>query len=1082
MLRINVFSAALSLLVLMFAGPVSAADHPLAGIPLRSIGPALTSGRVSDFAFHPQKSELFYVSMASGGVWKTENNGITWKPVFDNEGSFAIGVVELDPSNPNTVWVGSGENNAQRSVGYGDGVYKSLDGGKKWKHMGLKDSGHISMIRFHPTDSNTVYVAAQGPLWNSGGDRGLYRSTDGGENWERILEIDEHTGINEFVIDPANPDVIVASSYQRRRHVWTLINGGPGGGIHKSTDGGTSWRKIEGGLPKGDVGRIGLAMATSAPNMLYAIIEADDKGRGTYRSTDFGESWDKRSNHVAGSPQYYNELYVDPNNPDRVYAVDTFTQVSEDGGKSWEQLSFKNRHVDDHALWIDPENSNHLFIGGDGGVYESWDRGQLWRHVRNLPVTQFYRSTPDNDFPFYNVCAGTQDNFTLCGPSRNTKTDGITNADWWVAQFGDGFKAQIDPTDANVVYAQYQYGGLVRFDRITGERLRITPMPDAHEDDYNWNWSSPLIISPHDSNRLYYGSEKLFRSDDRGESWVAVSDDLSRQIDRNELEVMGRVWSVDAIAKNNSTSTYGGLIAVDESPLTEGLIYAGTDDGLIHVTSDGGGNWSITDSIRGVPDMSLIEDLIASFHDEDVAYAVIDNHKRGDYKPYVLKSDDRGDSWKLISNDLPERGTAHTIIEDHVDPNLLFVGTEFGLFFSNNGGDNWNELTSLPTIAVRDIEIQRREGDLVVGTFGRGIYILDDYSPLRSNTEALKAEATLFETRDAWLYVPDNRRGWGGKGDWGVGRYTADNPPYGAVFAYYLPEDLQSLKKQRRKAEKARAKEGEDNPYPSWEQLRREDREEAPSVTLTVRDASGNVVQRIDAPAGKGFHRVAWNMRYPAPSPVNLSPRTDFAPWKSPPQGPMALPGEYSVSLSKRVEGEMVEIAAAKSFTLKSLFEGGLVTDNRQELLDFEQQSAALYRAVSGANRALGEIQDRIDHLLKAAVDTPSSSEQQAQALRGLNSRMADLRVRFSGDRTISGRAEKVPMSISARINRIVGGHWDSQSAVTDSYRDSLVIAEQQFMDALGELKTIAEDLAAIEADLQAEGAPWTPGRTPDWP
>jgi photosystem II stability/assembly factor-like uncharacterized protein len=311
MLRINVFSAALSLLVLMFAGPVSAADHPLAGIPLRSIGPALTSGRVSDFAFHPQKSELFYVSMASGGVWKTENNGITWKPVFDNEGSFAIGVVELDPSNPNTVWVGSGENNAQRSVGYGDGVYKSLDGGKKWKHMGLKDSGHISMIRFHPTDSNTVYVAAQGPLWNSGGDRGLYRSTDGGENWERILEIDEHTGINEFVIDPANPDVIVASSYQRRRHVWTLINGGPGGGIHKSTDGGTSWRKIEGGLPKGDVGRIGLAMATSAPNMLYAIIEADDKGRGTYRSTDFGESWDKRSNHVAGSPQYYNELYVD---------------------------------------------------------------------------------------------------------------------------------------------------------------------------------------------------------------------------------------------------------------------------------------------------------------------------------------------------------------------------------------------------------------------------------------------------------------------------------------------------------------------------------------------------------------------------------------------------------------------------------------------------------------------------------------------------------------------------------------------------------------------------------------------------
>ena len=1057
-------------------------EHPLAGIPLRNIGPALTSGRVSDFAFHPEKSHVFYVSMASGGVWKTENNGITWKPVFDNEGSFAIGVVELDPANPNIVWVGSGENNAQRSVGYGDGVYKSLVGGNSWKNMGLKDSGHISMIRFHPRDSNTVYVAAQGPLWNSGGDRGLYRSTDGGENWERILDIDEDTGINEFVIDPANPDVIVASSYQRRRHVWTLINGGPGGGVHKSVDGGETWRKLAGGLPGGDLGRIGLAAAPSDPQMIYAMIEADKKDKGVYRSTDFGESWEKRSDHVAGSPQYYNELYVDPKNPERVYSVDTFTQVSEDGGKSWDKISFKNRHVDDHALWIDPADTNHLYIGGDGGVYESWDRGQLWRHVRNLPTTQFYRATPDNDAPFYNVCAGTQDNFTLCGPSRNTKTDGITNGDWWIAQFGDGFKAQIDPTDANVVYAQAQYGSLARFDRITGEALQITPMPGADEKDYNFNWNAPLIISPHNNRRLYYGAERLFRSDDRGESWQAVSGDLSRGIDRNKLEVMGRVWSVDAIAKNNSTSTYGALIAVAESPLVEGLIYAGTDDGLIHVTRDGGGNWSTTDSFKGVPDMSLIEDIISSYHDSNVAYATIDNHKRGDYKPYVLKTENRGRSWTLISNDLPERGTAHTIIEDHVDPNLLFVGTEFGLFFSNDGGKSWNELTSLPTVAVRDLEIQRREGDLVVGTFGRGIYILDDYSPLRSSVASLQADATLFAVRDTWLFLPDARRGWGGKGDWGVGRYTADNPPYGAVFAYYLPEDLQSLKEQRRKAEKERAKEGEDNLYPSWDQLRREDREEAPSVTLTVRDESGNVVQRINGPAGKGFHRVAWDMRYPAPDPVNLKPKTDYAPWQGPPKGPLATPGQYSVSLSKRVQGQSVDISAPQSFELKPLFEGGLVTDDRQALLDFEMQSDKLYRAVTGANRAMDEIQARIDHLLKAANDTPSSTEAHAQALRALNARMQDLKVKLRGDRTISGRAEAVPMSITSRINTIVGGHWDSQSAVTANYRDSYVIAEQQFGEAVGELKAIAADLAETEAALQAEGAPWTPGRIPDWP
>ncbi|MDH4017976.1 MAG: hypothetical protein OEU84_00100 [Xanthomonadales bacterium] len=1080
-MRAKLFYTILSIAILSLPVISVADEHPLAGIPLRNIGPALTSGRVSDFAFHPDQTQSFYVSMASGGLWKTENNGITWTALFENEGSFAIGVVEIDPENPNIVWVGSGENNAQRSVGYGDGVYKSVDGGKSWKNMGLKDSGHISMIRFHPGDSNTIYVAAQGPLWNSGGDRGLYRSTDGGDSWKRILDIDENTGINEFVIHPADPEVIVASSYQRRRHVWTLINGGPGSGIHKTTNGGISWQKVAGGLPSGDLGRIGLAAAPSAPNMIYAIIEADEEGKGIYRSTDFGESWEKRSDHLTSSPQYYNELYVDPKNPERVYSVDTFTHVSEDGGSSWNKISFKNRHVDDHALWIDPSNTSHLYIGGDGGVYESWDRGQLWRHVRNLPVTQFYRSTPDNDSPFYNVCAGTQDNFTLCGPSRNTMTDGITNADWSVAQFGDGFKAQIDPTDANIIYAQAQYGSLGRFDRITGERLQITPMPGSEENNYNWNWNAPLIISPHDNRRLYYGAERLFRSDNRGESWTVVSGDLSRGIDRNKLDVMGRVWSVDAIAKNVSTSTYGALIAVDESPLLEGLIYAGTDDGLIHVTSDGGNNWSKTDSFRDVPDMSLIEDIISSFHDVDVAYAVIDNHKRGDHKPYVLKTENRGKSWALISNDLPERGTAHTIIEDHVDPNLLFVGTEFGLFFSNDGGTSWNEMTSLPTIAVRDLEIQRREGDLVVGTFGRGIYILDDYSPLRSNSDELKSP-NLFSVRDSWLYVPDTRRGWGGKGDWGVGRYTADNPPYGAVFAYYLPEDLQSMKDKRRKTEKERAKEGGDNPYPSWDQLRREDREEAPSITLTVRDATGHVMQRISAPAGKGFHRVAWNMRYPAPDPVELSPNTDFAPWESPPQGPMALPGTYTVTMSKRVKGELVDISAAQSFELKPLFEGGLVTEDRQALLDFQMQSADLYRAIMGANKARSEMQDRIDHLLIATADTPSSSESQAQALRALNTRMQDLKVRFSGDSTISSRAEKVPLSINNRINNIVGGHWDSQSAVTDNYRDSYRIADQQFRQALTELQAIAADLSAVEATLQAEGAPWTPGRIPQWP
>ena len=1065
------------------AGLAEEADaaHPLAGMPLRPIGPALTSGRVSDFAFDPNRPQVHYVAMASGNLWKTVNNGTSWTPVFDHEGAYAIGVVAIDPLDPDTVWVGTGENNSQRSVGYGDGVYRSLDGGQTWKNMGLKDSGHISMIRTHPEDSDTVWVAAQGPLWNSGGDRGLYKTTDGGQTWTKLLDIDADTGVNEFVMDPANPDVILASSYQRRRHVWTLINGGPGGGVHKTNDGGQTWRKVTQGLPEGDLGRIGLAQAPSAPQVIYAIVEAEEE-QGVYRSTDFGESWAKRSDHMTTSPQYYNELVVDPNDADVVYSLDTLTHRSEDGGATWSPISFENRHVDDHALWIDSDNSGHFYIGGDGGMYETWDRGETWRHVQNLPVAQFYRATSDNDTPFYNVCAGTQDNHTLCGPSRTTHTDGITNADWWIARFGDGFKAQIDPTDANVVYAQYQYGGLARVDRVTGERLSITPQPGPDENNYKWNWNSPLLISPHDNRRLYYGAEKLFRSDDRGESWTAVSGDLSRQLDRNTLQVMGRVWSVDAIAKNTSTSMYGSLIALDESPLVEGLLYVGTDDGLILVSEDGGRNWRRQETFRGVPDMSLVEDIIASRHDPDVAWAVFDNHKRGDFRPYVLKTGDRGRSWRLLAAGLPERGTAHALAEDHVDPDLLFVGTEFGVHFTVDGGVRWQELTSLPTIAVRDLEIQRREGDLVVGTFGRGVYILDDYAPLRTPPAELAAAPVLFTPRDAWLYNPDDRRGWGGRGDYGTGRYTADNPPYGAVFAYYLPEDLQSLKDQRRAAEKKRAADGQDTPYPSWDQLRREDREEAPSVTLTVTDADGAVVQRIDGPAGKGFHRVAWDMRYPAPDPVNLTPPADLPPWEGLPQGPLALPGRYSVTLARRVEGRLEELGGPAAFTLKPLYSGGLVAQDRAAVLDFQARTADLYRAATGADRAAAEIEQRIEHLLQAVADTPAATVAQASALRDLRSRMQDLRVRLNGDTTVASRAEPVPLPLLDRVAAVASGSWGSQSDVTPNHRESLRAAEEQFPGLLADLRSVASDLSALEAALEGAGAPWTPARIPQWP
>ncbi|HSN67918.1 MAG TPA: glycosyl hydrolase, partial [Thermoanaerobaculia bacterium] len=538
-----------------------------------------------------------------------------------------------------------GENNSQRSVGYGDGVYKSVDGGKSWSNVGLKASEHIGKILIDPTDSNVVWVAAQGPLWNSGGDRGLYKTTDGGKNWKKVLEISPNTGVSDIVMDPRNPDVLYASAYQRRRHVWTLIDGGPESGIHKTRDGGATWEKLTKGLPKEDMGRIGLTLAPTRPDTVYAIIEAADRKGGFFRSTDGGANWEKRNDYVSSSPQYYQELIPDPADPDRVYSMDTFTNVTEDGGKTFTRLGFKWKHVDEHALWIDPGNTEHLLIGNDGGLYESWDRGANWHFKPNLPVTQFYKIEADNSFPVYFVYGGTQDNFTLGGPSQSLNLHGPTNQDFFVATGGDGFQPRVDPKDPNIVYAESQHAGIVRFDRKSGEQVDIRPWPAPGDAPLRFNWDSPLIISPHANTRLYLGAQKLFRSDDRGNSWTAVSPDLTRQVDRNKLKVMDRVWSADAVAKNASTSYFGNLTALSESPLQEGLLYTGSDDGLVQVTEDGGANWRKIEKFPGVPDMTYVADLEASPHDANVVYAVFGNHKMGDFKPYLLRSGDRGRTW-----------------------------------------------------------------------------------------------------------------------------------------------------------------------------------------------------------------------------------------------------------------------------------------------------------------------------------------------------------------------------------------------------------------------------------------------------
>jgi photosystem II stability/assembly factor-like uncharacterized protein len=1053
------------------------------GLALRSIGPGLVSGRIADIAVHPRDPKQYFVAVASGGVWKTVNAGTTWTPVFDGEGSYSIGCVTIDPGNPLVVWVGTGENNSQRSVGYGDGVYKSVDGGNKWKNVGLESSEHIGKIVVDPRDSNVVYVAAQGPLWAAGGDRGLYKTTDGGENWERVLEIDEHTGVNEVVLDPRDPDVLYASAYQRRRRVWTLLDGGPGSGLHKSTDGGKSWIELKRGLPEVEMGRIGLALSPADPDVLYAIVEARGKKGGIFRSKDSGASWEKRGDYMSASPQYYNELVPDPHDVDRVYSMDTWMHVTEDGGKTWTKVPEKYKHVDTHALWIDPEDTDHLIAGCDGGVYETWDRAETWHFKPNLPVTQFYKGTPDDDFPFYNVYGGTQDNATLGGPSRTTNVHGIANADWYVTIFGDGFKTRVEPGNPDIVYSQYQYGGLARYDRKSGELIDIQAQPAPGEDPLRYNWDSALIISPHSPTRLYFAAQRIFRSDDRGDTWVPVSPDLTRGIDRNELEVMGKVWSVDAVAKNASTSFYGNVVALTESPFVEGLIYAGADDGLIQVTEDGGKTWRKIERIPGVPEMTYVNRLEASVHDADTVFSAFNNHKNGDFKPYVMKSTDRGATWTSISGDLPERGSVYAVVQDHVDPELLFAGTEFGVFFTTDGGTRWVRLKGgIPVIAARDLEIQRRENDLVVATFGRGFYILDDYTPLRGLDEAaLEEEARLFPVKKTWMYIQDAPMGLKGKAFQGHAFYTAPNPPFGAVFTYHLAEEIKTLEKIRQDEEKKIEEADGDLPYPSWDELRSEDREETPAIVLTVTDADGAVVRRITGKVKAGFHRVAWDLRYPAANPTRLKPK-DPSPWSDPPTGPLVAPGRYTVTMAKRVGGKLTPLGEPQSFETVPLGLASLPTADREGLLAFQRKVAGLQRAVLGAVRAAREAANRIDHIKKALDATPDAGVELMDRARELETRLKDLQIELSGDRTIASRWEPTPPSISDRMERIVWGQWTSTSAPTSTNRDAYRFASETFEPVLDGLRQLVEvDLHELEAEMEAAGAPWTPGRVPRW-
>ncbi|HXI22619.1 MAG TPA: hypothetical protein VNG71_02010 [Pyrinomonadaceae bacterium] len=1053
------------------------------GLRFRSIGPAFTSGRVIGFAVEPNNPSHYFVASASGGVWKTINDGNTWTPVFDREGSYSIGCIALDPKNPLTVWVGTGENNSQRSVSYGSGVYRSDDGGKTWRNVGLKNSEHIGRIAIDPKDSNIVYVAAQGPLWGPGGDRGLYKTTDGGKTWKNILNISENTGVSDIEIDLNNPETLYAAAYQRRRHMWTLIDGGPESAIYKSTDAGATWNKSRAGLPTNDMGRIGLAISPVDSNVIYATIESGDRKGGIFRSNDRGGSWEKRNDFDAGA-MYYGHVVTDPKDVDRIYIMNVFLMVSDDGGRTLRRLGEKSKHVDNHEIWIDPNNNDHYLVGCDGGVYESWDRGANWYFKSNLPVTQLYDVTTDNATPFYNVFAGAQDNFAFGGPSRTRNASGIVNSDWWVTQGGDGFRTQVDPEDPNTIYAELQNGNLVRDDKRSGERHGITPEVGRNEDPLRWNWDSPFIISPHSHTRLYFAADKLFRSDDRGDSWKVISGQLSRNLDRDKLPVMGKVWSMDAVAKNQSTAFFGNASALAESPKKDGLIYVGTDDGLIQITEDGGKNWRKVEKIGDVPELAYVSRIVASVNDPNTVYVAFENHQNADFKPYLFKSTDAGRTWTSIKSNLPANQPVWGIAEDQVNPNLLFVGTEYGLFFTVDGGQKWIQMRGgLPTIQVRDIVIQRRENDLVLGTFGRGFYILDNYTPLRAVTpEMLKQDAALFPVKDALMYIQAQPIGGRGKSFQGESFFTAENPPFGATFTYYLKEELKTKKARRQDAERAAQRSGAAVRLPSGAELSAEEQEEAPAIIFVISDSQGRVIRRLTGPVTAGFQRISWDLRYPAsslPPPPNPDGEDPFA---EPPGGPLVMPGTYKVSMMKRTDGVTTPIAQSQEFQVTVEGLDRMSPADRIALVEFQQKAARLQRAVQGATQAANALTPRFAAIRRALIETPNAPESLLNDAAALEKRKNEILRALSGDQALRQRNFNLPPSINERVGSIVGAQRMSTARPTQTQMDQYTHAAAEFEGVLSQLRQLIEvDLQKLEKQMEAAGAPWTPGRIPEW-
>ena len=1015
-------------------------DKMLKMFSFRSIGPAAYSGRISDLAVNPENTSEYYVGVASGGLWKTINHGTTFKPIFDDQSVFSIGCIAMDPNNSNVVWVGTGENNSQRNLAYGDGVYKTTDGGKSFTNMGLKTSSQIGKIMIDPRNSNVVYVASQGQAWGPGGERGLYKTADGGKTWKRILEIGEYTGVSDMEMDPRNPDILYASSHQRERRVYSKIDGGPESAIYKSVDAGATWTKQTKGLPKGDVGRIGLALSPANPNIIYAVIELPENKSEFYRSSDMGESWEKRSDKGSTSPQYYNEVYADPKNPDVVILMDTRNALSKDGGVTWKNIEGKNKHVDNHAIWIDPEDTDHFIAGCDGGIYETYDGAKTWQFKNNLPITQYYHVRTDNDFPFYNVYGGAQDNGSWFGPSQ-THRRSLVNSDWTYTIGGDGYLSIPDPSNADIHYCESQYCGIRRYDRTTGNSISIKPQPTIDE-EYNWNWNTPYLLSAFNPKTLYIGGNYVLKSTDMGGTWKKVSKDLTRGIDQNTLPMMGKMWSPEAVAKNMSTSKFGNIFALAESPLKQGMLYAGTDDGLIWITENDGQNWTRYEDFPGVPNMTFVNYILPSQHEESTVYACFDGRKNSsDFKPYLIKSTDKGKTWTSIASNLPS-GTVYCIQEDHIDPNLLFIGTEWGVWTSIDGGKKWVQIKKgIPTIQVKELTIQKRESDLVVATFGRGFYVLDNYSSLRKLSDKInKKEAHLFEIKETLLYFPSSNLNY--QGDV---HFRTPNPKPSATFKYYIKDGFESLKKKREKAMKAVEKDGSKFVYPSKEELLAEKKEPKPTLVFTIYDAEGNIMRKLSKPLSKGYSNTSWNLSY-------LSDRGTKVP-----------PGTYKVAIDKNINGVFTRIIEPQSFTVKSL-PNALGTPNYMANFDFIKGVNDLNVKVIAARGKIEAMNTRLKSMTTILAKTPVEADILVTKINNLQKEIDTV-----AKSIIGGFGAK--NTVASRLRFAIYTTSSAQVDITGAQKEQFEIAKQGYNGNEPSLSDLFNNkVPALEEEFEALG------------